>query len=319
MHRQRPGSTLFLPIAFLLAAGLAHAAKPTPLIQPVAGGPLPAIGGATGEAQFDCQTGIIGPPVYSVGYIYPPDDSYYTLIDPSDCECPDTTGVLVSAAHIVLHFEWAFSIPVRVGIVQADLSDEECPIPIPGQYLCPPVDYDLQGPGYGIHDIALPLSADCVATERSFLEITFTEWAYDIPVLILTGSCESCRSYNYYPGDNYDLCTFGFEGNPIMYVDAMCPGTAAAPEAAPSAAALVAMPNPFSASTVLRFQLSQGGPVAVEIFDVGGRCVAKPVDEWLPAGGHTAAWDASKMPSGIYLCRLRTADLRDTQRIQVVR
>jgi hypothetical protein len=319
MNQRHLGLTLLLVVTSLLAVAPGYAAKHAPLCRSVVGTSQQAIVDPTKAVDSICPLGITGSPVYTVGYIVPPDDSYYTLIDPSDCQCSDSVTVLVSAAHIIVEFSYAYDVPVRVGIVQADLSNPECPIPIPGQYLCPPVEQLLEGPGYGTYDISLSLGTGCSVGEKSFLEITFTEWVYEVPGLVLTGSCEPCKSYNYYPGNNYDLCTFGFEGNPIMYVDATCASAAAVPEAAPSAAALIAMPNPASTSTVLRFRLSQGGPVTVEIFDVVGRWVATLVDGWLPAGGHTVVWDASRMQSGIYLCRLSAAEQRDTRRILVIR
>ncbi len=168
-----------------------------------------------------CQLGVEGPAAYVVSYVIPPDDQYYTLVDPTEEGCEAQHGVQLVAAHIGVDFPYAFETPVRVGIVRADLTDPECPVPMPGQYLCPPVTQMLGAPGTGAFDIALPLAGGCTLEEKAFLEITFTEWGdwWEVPSLLLGGACAPCTSYNYYPGDDYDLCTFGFEGNPIMYVE----------------------------------------------------------------------------------------------------
>ena len=41
-------------------------------------------------------------------------------------------------------------------------------------------------------------------------------------------------------------------------------------------------PNPFAASTTIRFELDEAAPVSLEMFDALGRSVGRIVDEWLP-------------------------------------
>jgi hypothetical protein len=65
-------------------------------------------------------------------------------------------------------------------------------------------------------------------------------------------------------------------------------------------------PNPFNPSTTVVFDLGSGGPVTLEAFDLLGRPVAALVQETLPAGAHTVRWDATGLPSGTYVLRLRT-------------
>lgn len=68
-------------------------------------------------------------------------------------------------------------------------------------------------------------------------------------------------------------------------------------------------PNPFNPTTELRFELAQGGPVQLEIYDLGGRMVNSLLQGLLPAGTHAVAWDGrssagNAVPSGVYLARL---------------
>jgi hypothetical protein len=72
-------------------------------------------------------------------------------------------------------------------------------------------------------------------------------------------------------------------------------------------------PNPFNPSTTIAFDLARPGPVTLAIHDVQGRLVRTLVDGMLPAGPQQRTWngtDARGVPaaSGVYLCRLQTAD-----------
>ncbi|MEM1055581.1 MAG: Ig-like domain-containing protein [Bacteroidota bacterium] len=66
-----------------------------------------------------------------------------------------------------------------------------------------------------------------------------------------------------------------------------------------------AFPNPFGASTSLRYTLPNAAPVRLAVYDVLGREVAVLVDREQSAGTHTAAWAPRALASGTYLVRLR--------------
>lgn len=210
-------------IAACLMPASADAARPTPICRPLDVAVRPAI---HARSISTCNFGVTGPAVFTVSYVIPPDDQYYTLLDPAQGGCGTQGAAQIQAAHIGVEFQYAYETPIRVGIVEADLSNPDCPVPIPGAYLCAPTDLMLAGPGTGAYDVTLPLASACVLTGKAFLEITFTELgdSWEVPGLLLSGECEPCTSYNYYPGNDYDLCTFGFDGNPIMYVDAVTDG-----------------------------------------------------------------------------------------------
>ena len=63
-------------------------------------------------------------------------------------------------------------------------------------------------------------------------------------------------------------------------------------------------PNPFNPTTAISYQLAANGYVTLKVFDVLGREVARLVNEQQPAGTHDVRWDASGMPSGMYLYRI---------------
>jgi hypothetical protein len=44
--------------------------------------------------------------------------------------------------------------------------------------------------------------------------------------------------------------------------------------------------------------------VRLNVHDISGRRVAQLVDGVLPAGAHSATFDAANLPSGVYICKL---------------
>jgi hypothetical protein len=69
-------------------------------------------------------------------------------------------------------------------------------------------------------------------------------------------------------------------------------------------------PNPFNPQTTIRFELRQGGPVSLDIFNALGEKIATPVQEFLPAGSYELSWEGkdafgNPLPSGIYFYQLR--------------
>jgi hypothetical protein len=68
-------------------------------------------------------------------------------------------------------------------------------------------------------------------------------------------------------------------------------------------------PNPFNPTTKIQYELPQAGQVSVKIFDLRGNLVRTLVDRRLPAGYHTAIWDAKnaqgqQVASGPYFYRI---------------
>lgn len=61
-----------------------------------------------------------------------------------------------------------------------------------------------------------------------------------------------------------------------------------------------AQPNPFRGGTTIHFALRQEGVVRLDVYDVTGRKVSTLVDRSLPAGAHTAEFDGSGLPNGVY-------------------
>jgi photosystem II stability/assembly factor-like uncharacterized protein len=64
-------------------------------------------------------------------------------------------------------------------------------------------------------------------------------------------------------------------------------------------------PNPFNPSTLISFTLPEQADVELKIYDVLGNEVATLVNETKPSGNYEVEWNASKMPSGVYIYQLR--------------
>jgi endoglucanase len=79
-------------------------------------------------------------------------------------------------------------------------------------------------------------------------------------------------------------------------------------------------PNPFNASTTIRFSLETPSAVTVAVFDAEGRRVSAPVKgKKFGAGVHDVRFDASALPSGIYLYRIEAGKERLTGRMTLVK
>ena len=65
-------------------------------------------------------------------------------------------------------------------------------------------------------------------------------------------------------------------------------------------------PNPFNPSTTFEFGLDHAQSVRLAVYDLTGREISTLVDEPRAAGTYKVTYDASHLPSGLYLYRLDT-------------
>ncbi|MEM8560262.1 MAG: T9SS type A sorting domain-containing protein, partial [Bacteroidota bacterium] len=78
-------------------------------------------------------------------------------------------------------------------------------------------------------------------------------------------------------------------------------------------------PNPFGATTTLRFALPEASDVQLAVYDVTGREVARLVDGSVESGFHSATFDGSLLPSGVYVVRLSAGSTVETHRMVLAR
>jgi hypothetical protein len=65
-------------------------------------------------------------------------------------------------------------------------------------------------------------------------------------------------------------------------------------------------PNPFNPVTTITFELEAETRVLIKVYNLLGSEVATLVDGVESAGSHRVEFNAADLPSGVYLCKLRT-------------
>jgi subtilisin family serine protease len=78
-------------------------------------------------------------------------------------------------------------------------------------------------------------------------------------------------------------------------------------------------PNPFSGSTTLRFSRPARADVRLVVYDLLGREVAVPVEGVLAPGVYETSFDASRLPAGVYVCRLEAGGVTYSRALTLVR
>jgi hypothetical protein len=81
-------------------------------------------------------------------------------------------------------------------------------------------------------------------------------------------------------------------------------------------------PNPFNPVTKIRFnigKLNLNEKVILEVFDITGRRMGLLINEKLQPGSYEVNWDATSLPSGMYLYRLTVGSYSETKRMAVIK
>ncbi len=78
-------------------------------------------------------------------------------------------------------------------------------------------------------------------------------------------------------------------------------------------------PNPFNPSTVISYRLPVSADVTLKVFDVLGREVETLIQEHQSAGVHSVRFNASNLPSGVYLYRLQAGNYSDTKKLLLLK
>jgi len=78
-------------------------------------------------------------------------------------------------------------------------------------------------------------------------------------------------------------------------------------------------PNPFNPSTRFQFSVSNDQFVSVKIFNMIGQEVATLVNGTMNAGTYTVDWNASGVPSGVYLCRMQAGSFTATRKMTLMK
>lgn len=75
------------------------------------------------------------------------------------------------------------------------------------------------------------------------------------------------------------------------------------------------IPNPFTETTHISFTLQQAGFITLEVFDINGRLIQTLINSYKAVGNHRITFDASGLPSGVYLYKLHGSGLTNTRKM----
>ncbi len=78
-------------------------------------------------------------------------------------------------------------------------------------------------------------------------------------------------------------------------------------------------PNPFNPSTKIRFQIRENSFVKLIMYDVFGNEVSTIVNENRPAGIYEEDFNASNLPSGIYMYTLTVGNYSDSKKMVLLK
>lgn len=78
-------------------------------------------------------------------------------------------------------------------------------------------------------------------------------------------------------------------------------------------------PNPFNSSTSINYQIKEKGFVSLKVFDMLGKEVANLVNETQDEGQYSVIFDASNLPSGVYIYSLRVNDFVQNNKMTLLK
>lgn len=74
-------------------------------------------------------------------------------------------------------------------------------------------------------------------------------------------------------------------------------------------------PNPFNPSTKISYSIKEEGLVTIKVYDILGKEIAILVNEIQPAGIYEAEFNASQLPSGMYIYKIQAGSFSDVKKM----
>ena len=80
-----------------------------------------------------------------------------------------------------------------------------------------------------------------------------------------------------------------------------------------------AFPNPFNPSTSFNLSVPEAGNLSILVYNVMGQVVAILADGYFDANNYSFTWDASSVPSGVYLVTASSVNNISTQKVMLLK
>ncbi len=147
--------------------------------------------------------------------------------------------------------------------------------------------------------IRAPLSPNLVITQGAQLNFPIVIKRIEIQLV-----------FRHQPGVRYSGTLF-LNNLRVSYPQKLTTAIEFSPQSNPASFSLSQnYPNPFNPSTVIRFSIEKDGLTTLRVYDLIGREVTTLANEHLRAGAYTAKFDASHLPSGMYVYVLMSGGQR---------
>ncbi len=78
-------------------------------------------------------------------------------------------------------------------------------------------------------------------------------------------------------------------------------------------------PNPFNPNTVIHYSVKDAGLVSLKVFDILGRELALLVNDIKETGYHSVEFNASDLPSGVYIYTLQVNGYSDSKKMLLLK
>jgi hypothetical protein len=78
-------------------------------------------------------------------------------------------------------------------------------------------------------------------------------------------------------------------------------------------------PNPFNPTTSINYQVKDKGFVSLKVYDMLGREVANLVNENQEAGQYSVTFNATNLPSGVYIYSIRVNDFFQNNKMTLLK
>jgi len=180
----------------------------------------------------------------------------------------------------------------------------------PGGFLLLWADEDT---GDGVLHVDIKLSGN--GEELGIGQMTDSGFAW-IDTLVF-GTQTADVSYGRYPDGSGDFTVLGQPtpggSNILTAVEEETPQLPQTTQLLPN------YPNPFNPTTTIRYILARAGHVTLTVYDISGRNIATLLDGRQSGGVHSVVFDASDLPSGVYIVTLRSAAITQSKKMLLLR